>query len=140
MQFLKTQENYIIRLEKGEKIIEEMTSLCENENILTGYFSGIGAVLSAEVAFYDLDNKKYLSKNLEEPHEITSLTGNVAVIKDRPFIHAHCVLSNKKFECMGGHLKEAVVGATCEIYLFKESIKIKRKLDEKIGLNLLDCV
>ena len=139
MQFVKDKDNYILRLEKGEEIISTLTQFCKEENITTGFFSGIGAILSAELAFYNLFKKEYELKELSETHEIASLTGNIALVENSPFVHIHCVLSNNKFECFGGHLKNGVVGATCELYLAKETTTIERKFDEKIGLKLLDC-
>jgi len=139
MQFVKTSERYIVRLEKGESIIDELTSFCQKENITTGFFYGLGAVLSAELGYYNLKTKKYRTKKFNNPHEIVSLVGNVSIVNNKPFIHAHCVLSNENFECFGGHLKEAVVGGTCEIYLTREEIALERKYDEETGLKLLDC-
>lgn len=139
MQFVKTNSNYIIRLEKGEEIIETLKSFCESEKINTAFFNAIGAALSAEIAYYDLPNKKYLTKELNSPHEIVSLNGNVTIVDEKPFVHAHGVFSNENLECKGGHLKEGVVGATCEIFLTKQDIELKREFDPEIGLKLLDC-
>jgi len=102
-------------------------------------FYGIGAVLEAELAFYSLAKKKYIFKKLEKPQEIVSLTGNIALVENKPFLHIHAVLANDDFICSGGHLKEAVVGATGEIYLFSLKDAIERIFDEEIGLKLLDC-
>lgn len=139
MQFVKANNSYVIRLEKGESIIEELESFCQKENISTAFLNGLGAILSATLAFYNLEKKEYELKNLSETCEIVSLVGNVALVDNKPFAHLHCVLSNSKFECFGGHLKEGTVGATCEIHLIKLDVEIERKLDEKIGLKLLDC-
>lgn len=53
-------------------------------------------------------------------------------------LHLHIVLGDEKFQAYGGHLKNAVVSATCEIAIFELDSKIKRKYDDEIGLNLLD--
>ncbi len=139
MQYAKTEEEYIIRLEKGENFIKKIENLAEIEDIKTGFFNAIGAATSAQISFYDRDKKEYINNNLDEDHEIISLTGNVTTVEGKPFIHAHCVLSNKNFECTGGHLKEGIVGATCEIYLKKLDLRIGRQMDDEIGLKLLDC-
>ena len=139
MQFVKANNSYIIRLEKGESIIEKLELLCQEENISTAFLSGLGALLSATLAFYNLEKKEYELKKLSETHEIVSLVGNITLVDGKPFVHSHCVLSNSKFECFGGHLKEGAVGATCEIHLTKLDTEIERKLDEEIGLKLLDC-
>jgi predicted DNA-binding protein with PD1-like motif len=139
MNFRKTEKGYIIRLIKGKKIVEKITDFCVKESIHSGVFYGIGAVLEAELAFYSLAQKKYLFKKLEKPQEIVSLTGNIALVENMPFLHIHTVLANDDFICSGGHLKEATVGATGEIYLFSLKDAIERVFDKEIGLKLLDC-
>lgn len=139
MQFIKSKNSYIIRFESGENLIQELCSFCEKEGILGAFFSGIGALQSATLAFYNLENEQYEYKNLTGDYEIASLTGNVSIVNEEPFAHIHSVLSSDKFECVGGHLKEGIVGATCEIHLTKFDKKIERKMDEKVGLKLLDC-
>ncbi len=139
MQFVKSDKHYVIRLEKGEPIISRVTEFCEENNITSGLFHGIGAALSAEIGFYNLADKEYSWKKINEPMEIVSLTGNISLVEDKPFLHIHIVLSNSDFECFGGHLKDATVGATCEIYLTDSLTKIERKMDEEIGLKLLNC-
>lgn len=139
MQFVKDNNSYIIRLEKGESIIEKLESFCIKENFSAAFLNGLGAILSATLAFYNLEKKEYELKNLSEACEIVSLVGNITLVDNKPFAHLHCVLSNSKFECFGGHLKEGTVGVTCEIHLIKLDVEIERKLDEKIGLKLLDC-
>lgn len=138
MQFVKENNSYIIRLERGESIIEKLELFCKKENISTALFNGLGAILSATLAFYNLEKKEYELKNISETCEIASLVGNITLAGGKPFVHSHCVLSNNKFECFGGHLKKGTVGATCEIHLMKLDTEIERKLDKKIGLKLLD--
>lgn len=139
VQFVKSDNTYIIRLEKNESVIDELTKFCEKESINTATFSGIGAVSSATLAFYNLGSKEYEFKTFSQDHEVVSLTGNVSLVENKPFLHIHCVLSNDKFECFGGHLKKGVVGATLEIRLTNLNIKIERELDNDTGLKLLNC-
>ncbi len=139
MRFKKTNKGYIIRLLKNENLIEELTNFCNENAIQSGIFYGIGAVLDAELGFYHLDKKEYEFKKLNKPLEIVSLTGNIALVDNKPFLHIHTVLSDIDFSCMGGHLKNAIVGATCEVFLFDFEEDIERIYDEDIGLKLLNC-
>jgi len=138
MLYKKTNQKYIIKLTRGEKVLEELTKFCEIEGIKFGVLRAIGAVRGAELGYYDLDNKKYSYKKMDGDYEIASLTGNVAYLDNKPFIHAHVVLSDANFQCFGGHLKEAAVGAVCEVFLEPLEGKVTRKMDEEIGLNLMD--
>lgn len=139
MKFIKIKNQYVIRLEKGEEIEEKLLEFGKEQNINSAFFNAIGAVLNAEIGFYNLATKEYIYKEITTPHEIVSLTGNITLVDDNPFLHMHCVLSSDTFECVGGHLKKATVGATCEIYLKSLDAKITRKQNLEIGLKLLDC-
>ena len=138
MLYKKTNQKYIVKLTKGEKVLEELTKLCESEGIQSGVLRAIGAIRGAELGYYDLDNKKYSYKKMDGDYEIASLTGNVASLDGKIFIHAHVVLSDANFPCHGGHLKEATVGAVCEVFLEPLEGEVTRKMDEEIGLNLID--
>lgn len=139
MQYTKTPQGYLIRFIKGEELPGAFESFCESENIKGGFFHALGAVTSVELACYHLDRKEYTYKKLDEELEIVSLTGNVAIVDNKPVIHMHGVVSDKNFQCFGGHVKSAVIGATCEMYITDFEKEVTRKMDEEIGLKLLHC-
>jgi len=139
MLYTKTSSGYIIRLLKDESLISTLTQFCTQNKIHSGIFHGIGAAIAAEIGFYDLAKKEYKWKKLAKSHEIVSLTGNVSLVHNVPFLHIHTILSSPNFSCVGGHLKELTVGATCEIFLTDLEVSLTRTYDEQIGLKLLDC-
>ena len=132
--------NYFVKLEKGEKLVSSLTQLVKDEQIAGAWLSGLGAALSVELGYYDLDTQEYLWKHLDETLEITALTGNIAWSEDKPAIHVHGSFSDRDMNGYGGHVKELVVGGTCELFLHLKqgSDKLKRKTDPDTGLNLLD--
>lgn len=136
---METNNGYIVRLIHGEDLIPTIQKFCEENAVTSSSFQAIGAIENATLGFYHLDKKEYSWKEISTAHEIVSLTGNVAMVDGRPFIHAHTVLSNSEFQTIGGHLKNATVGATCEIFLTVFSTTIERIYDEETGLKLLNC-
>ena len=139
MKFKKIDENdFIIRLEVGEKIIESIQKFCSENDIKLGYFHGLGAVGKIELAHYRVENKKYSSEIIEDALEILSLYGNITTMDNEIYLHSHIVVSNDKMQTFGGHLKEATISATCEIILLSLKGNINRIHNEEIGLNLLD--
>jgi predicted DNA-binding protein with PD1-like motif len=137
MKYFVLGATYIIRLDAGEKIVESLRSLCEQDKIGAGVLSGLGAVGEAELGWFDRDAKDYRTIRIEEPCEIVSLHGNVSLLDGRPFLHCHIALADKTFGVRGGHLREAVVSAACEIVLTRFFEDIGRRKDEKSGLYLL---
>lgn len=139
MKFSKTEKGYIIRLIKGEKVIESITTFCTSEGIYSATLTGIGGALNAEIGHYGLGNKIYSFKTFEGPLEIVSLNGNISKVDENAFIHMHMTISDSTLQCFGGHVKEVVVGATCEIFLTPLDIDLTRSQDDEIGLKLLNC-
>jgi predicted DNA-binding protein with PD1-like motif len=138
MKYFVFGPTYFIRLDAGEKIIDSLKSLCERDRIGAAVLSGLGAVAEAELGWFDREAKDYRTIHIEEPCEIVSLYGNVTLLEGRPFLHCHVVLADRAFEVQGGHLREAVVSATCEITLTRFFDEIGRKKDAATGLYLLD--
>ena len=128
---------HVLLLLEGEKLIESITGFCKEKNIAAAKFNAIGAVKEVELGFYNLAAKEYKWKKTEAEFELDSLTGNVALHGGKPFVHAHATVSDNEMHAFGGHLKEAVVGASCEIFLTPLQGKIERKHDEKTGLKLM---
>ena len=132
------QQEYTIRMELGEKFVETFTSFCESKGIGTAHFTALGAAEEVELGFYDLPTKTYSFRLFESPMELVSMTGNISLVDGQPFIHAHGVFSDKEFKTVEGHVKDLVVGPTIEIFLTPMDLEIERKMNDRVGLKLLD--
>lgn len=131
--------NWIVRLEKGEKLADNLLNLIRQENIGGAWLSGLGAAQSVELGYYDLAAKQYHWKTVDQLMEITSLQGNVAWDGDEPVLHIHGTFSDENMVAHGGHVNDLVVGGTCEILLHRwYDGKLARSQDEDPGLKLLD--
>jgi len=69
--------------------------------------------------------------------EVLSLIGNITKKENNLFCHAHTALSSKKFNALGGHVKELYVNPTMEIYLKVFKKEVKRFFDPKTRLHLI---
>lgn len=127
----------IIVLKKGDKLVQSIVSRLDGQR--SGLVVAIGALNWAILKVYDLETKTYSEKRIEGPLEIASFSAVIAQGVDGIIsIHPHIVVSNKDFNCMGGHLEEAEVGATAEVVIMEDHELIKRVFNEEIGLNLLN--
>lgn len=136
MTYSLTDSGYLIRIFKGEKIVATITDFCRNLSIGNAQVVGIGGVQNATLGFYDLGTRMYEFDTYEETMEILSIIGNVSILEDRPFLHAHVSLGKRDKSVIGGHLKEATVGGTCEIVMSVNDSPLQRTLDEETGLSL----
>ena len=130
--------NWVVRLEKGEKLIESLTELVKKENIKGAWISGLGGAISAELGYYSLEEKEYHWKTLDKLLEITSLQGNVSWVDGEPKLHIHGSFSDENMQAFGGHVKELTVGGTCEVMMHALQAELTRSQNDDTGLELLD--
>lgn len=138
MKYKKVDSTYVVRLEVGEEILTSLTSLCEKENIKIAEISAIGAVDRATMGLYNISEHQYHQKTFEEPMELVSLLGNVSRKDGKPYIHLHAVVATEDCKTFGGHLNEAVISVTCEMFVKTFDGEINRRVCEKTGLNIFD--
>ena len=128
---------YFFVLKRGQEITEEIKKFCRENNITSAYVSAIGAVSLAEIGIYDFNKRDYDIKKFEQALELTNLTGNISVLDNEIFLHAHATFSDRETKAIGGHLMSAVVSITCEVFLVPLKEQLTRKFDEETGLKLI---
>jgi len=138
MKHTHTDDRYLITIDQGENFIESLTAFAKKHDIKNAAFTGIGAVDYIKCGYYHLSEKKYHFTEYNSLCEVVSLTGNIALKESTPFVHAHGVFTDEENKAFGGHIEEMRVGVTLEIALTPLATEIERKLDEDIGLFLLD--
>ncbi len=138
MKYKKVGSAYVVRLEIGDEIISSLTALCEKENIAFAEISAIGAVDRAVMGLYNINEHQYRQTTFEEPMELLSLLGNVSRKDGKPYIHLHAVVSNEECRTFGGHLNEAVISVTCEMFVKTFDGEMNRRICDKTGLNIFD--
>ena len=138
MNYKKIDDKIYISVDKGEFINQKLLEVSEKESLTSGWISGLGAISDVEIAYYDIDEKVYVKKVYEEDYELLTLTGNVSLLDNKPFIHTHVCFSDTKFKAYGGHLFDAKVIAACELLILVSNYKLHRNLNCNIGLSLWD--
>lgn len=137
MEYKRFNNTILARIDKGEEIIEKLMEICEKEKVKLANVNALGAVNDFTVGLFDTKEKKYFSKNYTGDYEIVSLTGSVSTMDGKLYNHIHMSAGDKENKVVGGHLNRAVVGATCEMFIFVVDGQVDRKLNQEVGLNLL---
>lgn len=137
MEYRKFDDTYIVRLNKGEEVIESLKELCKNENIELAEITGLGASDFVEIGVFNVNTKEYNTKVFEGMFEITSLVGNVTRKESEVYLHIHINFGDEDGMVKGGHLVKSKISATSEIIVRKINGNVGRKLSDEIGLNLL---
>jgi uncharacterized protein len=137
MNYKQIQNKVIVRIDKGEELVDSLKNLCKKLNIKLGTITGIGATDKATVGLMNTKTKKYQSKEFTGDHEITSLIGNITTMNGDVYLHIHMTLANVEHKVIGGHLTSAVISATFEGVIDVIDGQINREYTEEVGLNLL---
>lgn len=138
MKYKRFGEDIVARLEVGEEVIASLSDIAEREGVTFAEVSGIGAADDIAVSVYDVKAQKYFDNEFREPMEITSLSGTVTEMNGAPYIHIHATAGRADGTVIGGHLKRAVISATCELVLHTVYGRVPRFYDERTGLNLME--
>lgn len=136
MEYARNGNFLIVRLNRGEEILSSVAAVCEKEHVDSASVVGIGAVDFCKVGIYRVETREYRSKELGE-REITSLVGNVSVKDGGRCYHFHIAVGGSDLTVSGGHLIEARISATAELYVTVFPITATRVTDETLGLNIL---
>lgn len=132
----KIGNKILVRIDKGEELVDSLMKICNDNNVKFATISGIGAANKLKVGLFDVDKKQYFSNEFKKNLEITSLLGNVSTMNDETYLHLHINACDDEHNCIGGHLNHAIISATFEGVIDIIDVKIDREFSEEIGLNL----
>ena len=138
MEFRRFEDIYVLRLDRGEELIETLMEFVKKEKITLGTINGLGASNYVEVGLFNIETKEYKKNVYEKDMEITSIIGNISTMDNESYLHIHINLSDENNNVIGGHLSKCVISATCELFVQKVEGRVDRTKDEKVGLNLFD--
>lgn len=136
MEYKRFDKDIVVRIDKGEEILEKIKEVAIRENIKLATVTALGATNEFTVGVFKTEEKKYYSNSFQGDFEIVSLTGSINTMNDEFYTHIHMSAGDEKGNVFGGHLNKAIVSATCEMFIHVIEGKVDRELSEDIGLNL----
>lgn len=138
--YMKTFESgntVLLVLDVGEDINAALEQFATQYDNRFATISGIGACNFVELNFYDVHERKYDQKVLDEDVELISLMGNLALKEGKPFAHIHGTFGDSQYRTWSGHVSKAIVSVTAEITVVFSDLRISREMNEDIGLYLI---
>jgi predicted DNA-binding protein with PD1-like motif len=128
---------FLIRLPSGDDLLDAITDAFRERSIRKAAFNVIGAVSAGVLGYYDHDARQYVSREFPGVREIVACTGNVSEKDGEIFVHAHAILSDGDFACVGGHVMPGTMVSVGELYGSAVPGDVpERVLDEATGLFL----
>ena len=138
MGFERIEGGWFGRLDVGAKLPEALVDFCRRQGLSSATVEGLGALRDVELGYWDLEAKRYQRTRLAGSWELLNLWADVAEWDDGLFAHTHVVLSGPDFVARGGHLFEGTVSVTAELRVWEVGKPLRRRMNDEIGLHLLD--
>ena len=136
MEYRKFDNTYIVRMDPGEEILEQVKALALKEHIRLASVQALGAINDFTVGVFKTDEKKYYANSFQGSYEIVSLTGTINTMDGEFYCHLHMSAGDDQGHVVGGHLNRAVVSATCEMVVTAIPGTVDRAFSPEVGLNL----
>lgn len=136
MEYRKFGDTYLVRLDRGEEILEQVKALALAENIALAGVQALGAVDQFTVGVYDTEKQEYEAREFAGAFEIVSLTGTIDRKDGQFYTHLHMSAGDTQGRVFGGHLNRARISATCEMVVRELPGRVNREKDPRTGLNL----
>ncbi len=123
--------------ETDDDVMASLEAHARRAGTKAAHFTALGAFRSATLAYFDWETKEYVEIPVDEQVEVTSLVGDIGVHDGEVVIHAHCVLGRADGSAITGHLLDARVRPTLELFLTAFDDQLVRRMDDDSGLPLI---
>ena len=135
MDYRRYGDTVVVRLDKGEEICRTLLAIAEKEQIGAASVSGIGAVSDFVVGLFDPEKKQFGENHFTGYYEVTALGGNLSTKEGKPYLHLHMSCADARGHVVGGHLAQATISLTGEIFMQVLNGSVGRAFDTEVGLN-----
>jgi predicted DNA-binding protein with PD1-like motif len=131
------ERTWVLVFERGDAVVDGLAGFARDQGVSGARLWGIGALEHVELGFYRHERKDYDRFSLQEELELLALNGNLSVTGEGPRVHAHVVVGRSDGGARGGHLCEARVGPTLEVFVVESEVEIRREMDDEFRLPLI---
>ncbi|HKM69990.1 MAG TPA: DUF296 domain-containing protein [Stellaceae bacterium] len=127
---------WLVILAKGDEVMSGLTRWAETNNVRTAHLTAIGAAQHALFGWFDRDRRAYRDLPVNQQCEIASLVGDIGLVENKPQLHIHAVVGLRDGTMRGGHLVNATVWPTLEVFVQETAQSVDKHLDSETGLDL----
>jgi uncharacterized protein len=132
------EKSYAVIFGKGDEVLSGLTELAESENIQAAQINAIGAFQHAVFAWFDDGRKAFRNIPIDRQVEACSVLGNIGLVAGEPAVHLHGIVALPTGETRGGHMLEAYVWPTLELFLTAWPEPLVKVHDDDTDLALFD--
>ena len=131
---------YLLVADPGDEVFSMIVGFAARTGIVTAEVTGLGALSSAVIGYFDAEAKKYHDRDISGQCELVSLIGSIGRGDDGPALHAHIGLGFPDGTMHGGHLIKATANPLVEIVMRSFPVQVPRidRPDLGEGMAVLD--
>jgi len=131
-------KQYAIVLSKNDEVMSGLTEFARQHKVTSASFTAIGAFSHATVAWFDDSRKQFKLVPINEQVELVSMIGDIALVNNTPGVHTHMSVASSDGTVRGGHVINAYVFPTLELFMTVYPTPLHKEKDEATGLELID--
>ena len=109
--------HFNLNLSRDDDPIAGLAEFAEVNHLTDCRFTAIGAFGSAVLGWFDPAVGAYKKIEVPGEAEVVALAGSIRMQNGKPFVHAHAVLGLPDGSTRAGHVIEAKVSLSLEVYL-----------------------
>jgi predicted DNA-binding protein with PD1-like motif len=123
MQVKRIGEKALLKLEKGDNVLESLSTFCLENGVTSGsVIWGIGMIRESVIGYFN--GKEYVKEKYSE---------------DEPKLHIHVGLAGENHQVVGGHLFSGTADPLLEVHLeILPKGTVHRRLNQNSGLTEFD--
>jgi predicted DNA-binding protein with PD1-like motif len=131
-------KQYAVIFSKGDEAFSGLMDFAQKYHVTSGHFTAIGALSSVVLAWFDPQKKMYKENPYNEQLEVAAMIGDFALYKGKPTLHTHMVVGHRDGTASGGHVIEAIVSPTLEVFVTVDPVSVHKRYDPETDLTLID--
>jgi uncharacterized protein len=131
-------KQYAVIFYQGDEAFSGLLELAEKYQITSTHFTDIGALNGATLGWFDPQRKMYKKIPVVGQHEVIGMSGDIALYQGKPVVHTHMVVGNSDGTTFGGHVLDAYVSPTLEVFVTVDPVTMQKRFDPATDLTLID--
>jgi uncharacterized protein len=132
-------KQYAVIFSRGDEAYSGLLDFAEKYHVTSAHFTAIGALSSVVLGWFDPQKRMYRENPIDEQVEVASMIGDFALYQGKPALHTHIVVGRRDGTADGGHVIEAVVSPTLEVFVTVDPVPLQKKYDPSTDLTLIDA-
>jgi predicted DNA-binding protein with PD1-like motif len=136
---------FVLAFDRGDELMATVREFAERERLRAAEFTAIGAVESATLAYFDVETREYVELPDPGQSEVVSMNGRITLPRDadpddpppQRQLHVHCVLSRRDGSTIAGHVMDATIRPTLELFIAESRAHLTRREDPDSGLPVI---